>query len=173
MMNQKLSMSELGRMSSDEFKASDKNKIILVLDNIRSLNNVGAAFRTADAFLLEAIYLCGVTGTPPNKDISKTALGATETVNWKYFKTTQDAFDHLKEQGYFIASVEQAKNSVMLNKFQKTEKPLALIFGNEVYGVEQSIINQSDLCIEIPQYGSKHSFNVTVSMGIVLWEMLR
>ena len=173
MMNQKLSMSELGRMSSDEFKASDKNKIILVLDNIRSLNNVGAAFRTADAFLLEAIYLCGVTGTPPNKDISKTALGATETVTWNYFKTTQDAFDHLKEQGYFIASVEQAKNSAMLNKFQKPEKPLALIFGNEVYGVEQSIINQSDACIEIPQYGSKHSFNVTVSMGIVLWEMLR
>ena len=172
-MNQKLSMHDLGRMSSEEFKTSTKNKIILVLDNIRSLNNVGSAFRTADAFLLETIYLCGVTGTPPNKDIAKTALGATETVAWKYFKTTQEAFDHLKAEGYFIASVEQAKNSVMLNQFQKPEKPLAFIFGNEVYGVEQSVINQSDVCIEIPQFGSKHSFNVSVSMGIVLWEVLR
>lgn len=172
-MNQKLSMHDLGRLSSEEFKASKKNKIILVLDNIRSLNNVGSAFRTADAFLLEAIYLCGVTGTPPNKDIAKTALGATETVAWKYFKTTQEAFDHLKGEGYYIASVEQAKNSVMLNQFQKPEKPLAFIFGNEVYGVEQPIINQSDMCIEIPQFGSKHSFNVSVSMGIVLWEVLR
>jgi len=172
-MNQKLSMHDLGRMSSEEFKASKKNRIILVLDNIRSLNNVGSAFRTADAFLLEAIYLCGVTGIPPNKDIAKTALGATETVAWKYFKTTQEAFDHLKTENYFIASVEQAKNSVMLNQFQKPEKPLAFIFGNEVYGVEQPIINQSDVCIEIPQFGSKHSFNVSVSMGIVLWEVLR
>ena len=172
-MNQKLSMHDLGRMNSEEFKASKKNKIILVLDNIRSLNNVGSAFRTADAFLLEAIYLCGVTGTPPNKDIAKTALGATETVDWKYFKTTQEAFDCLKEDGYFIASVEQVKNAMMLNQFQKTEKPLAFIFGNEVYGVEQLIINQSDVCIEIPQFGSKHSFNVSVSMGIVLWEVLR
>lgn len=166
-------MHDLGRMSSEEFKASKKNKIILVLDNIRSLNNVGSAFRTADAFLLEGIYLCGVTGTPPNKDIAKTALGATETVNWKYFKTTQDAFDSLKAEGYFIASVEQVNNSVMLNQFQKPDKPLAFIFGNEVYGVEQPIIDQSDVCIEIPQFGSKHSFNVSVSMGIVLWEVLR
>lgn len=172
-MNQKLSMNDLGRMSSEEFKASTKNKIILVLDNIRSLNNVGSAFRTADAFLLEAIYLCGVTGTPPNKDIAKTALGATETVAWKYFKTTQEAVDLLKAEGYFIASVEQAKNSVMLNQFQKPDKQIAFIFGNEVYGVEQPIINQSDVCIEIPQFGSKHSFNVSVSMGIVLWEVLR
>ena len=172
-MNQKLSMNDLGRMSSEEFKASTKNKIILVLDNIRSLNNVGSAFRTADAFLLEAIYLCGVTGTPPNKDIAKTALGATETVTWKYFKTTQEAVDLLKAEGYFIASVEQAKNSVMLNQFQKPDKQIAFIFGNEVYGVEQPIINQSDVCIEIPQFGSKHSFNVSVSMGIVLWEVLR
>ncbi len=166
-------MNDLGRMSSEEFKASTKNKIILVLDNIRSLNNVGSAFRTADAFLLEAIYLCGVTGTPPNKDIAKTALGATETVAWKYFKTTQEAVDLLKAEGYFIASVEQAKNSVMLNQFQKPDKQIAFIFGNEVYGVEQPIINQSDVCIEIPQFGSKHSFNVSVSMGIVLWEVLR
>ena len=173
MENQKLSMNDLGRLSSDEFKATEKNKIILVLDNIRSLNNVGSAFRTADAFLIEAIYLCGVTGTPPKPEIEKTALGATETVTWKYFKTTQEAIDELKTTGYFIASIEQAKNSSMLNKFQKPEKPMALVFGNEVYGVEQSVIDQSDACIEIPQFGTKHSFNVSVSMGIVLWEMLR
>ena len=117
--------------------------------------------------------MCGVTGTPPKPEIEKTALGATKTVNWKYFKTTQDAFTDLKSQGYFIASIEQAKNSVMLNKFQKPNQPIALVFGNEVYGVEQDIINQSDVCIEIPQFGTKHSFNVSVSMGIVLWEMLR
>lgn len=172
-MNEKLSMQDLGRLSSDEFKATEKNKIILVLDNIRSLNNVGSAFRTADAFLIEAIYLCGVTGTPPKPEIEKTALGATETVSWKYFKTTQEAIDELKTAGYFISAIEQAKNSIMLNQFQKPEKFLALVFGNEVYGVEQSIIDQSDTCIEIPQFGTKHSFNVSVSMGIVLWEMLR
>ena len=172
-MNEKLSMQDLGRLSSDEFKASKKNKIILVLDNIRSLNNVGSAFRTADAFLLEAIYLCGVTGTPPKPEIEKTALGATETVAWKYFKTTQEAVDELKLMNYYIASIEQAKDSIMLNRFEKPQQPLALVFGNEVYGVEQDIINQSHACIEIPQFGTKHSFNVSVSMGIVLWEMLR
>ena len=172
-MNEKLSMNDLGRLSSDEFKASEKNKIILVLDNIRSLNNVGSAFRTADAFLVEAIYLCGVTGTPPKPEIEKTALGATETVTWKYFKTTQEAFDDLKSKNYFIASIEQAKNSILLNQFKKSTQPLALVFGNEVYGVDQEIINKSDACIEIPQFGTKHSFNVSVSMGIVLWEMLR
>lgn len=172
-MNEKLSMQDLGRLSSDEFKASEKNTIILVLDNIRSLNNVGSAFRTADAFLIEAIYLCGVTGTPPKPEIEKTALGATETVAWKYFKTTQEAIDELKSSNYYIASIEQAKDSIMLNRFQKPNQPLALVFGNEVYGVEQDIINQSNVCIEIPQFGTKHSFNVSVSMGIVLWEMLR
>jgi tRNA G18 (ribose-2'-O)-methylase SpoU len=172
-MNEKLSMHDLGRLSSEEFKATEKNKIILVLDNIRSLNNVGSAFRTADAFLIEAIYLCGVTGTPPKPEIEKTALGATETVTWKYFKTTQDAFNDLKLNNYFIASIEQAKKSVMLNQFTKPQNPIAIIFGNEVYGVEQEIINQSDVCIEIPQFGTKHSLNVSVSMGIVLWELLR
>ena len=172
-MNEKLSMQDLGRLSSDEFKASEKNKIILVLDNIRSLNNVGSAFRTSDAFLIEAIFLCGVTGTPPNKEIEKTALGATETVQWRYFKTTQEALSELKTNNYFIASVEQAKNSVPLNRFPKPDQSMALIFGNEVYGVEQEIIDQSHACIEIPQYGTKHSLNVSVSMGIVLWELLR
>ncbi len=172
-MNEKLSMNDLGRLSSDEFKATKKNKIILVLDNIRSLNNVGSAFRTSDAFLIEAIYLCGVTGTPPKPEIEKTALGATETVSWKYFKTTQEAITVLKSQHYFIAAIEQAKQSVMLNQFKKPNMPIALVFGNEVYGVDQEIINQSNACIEIPQFGTKHSFNVSVSMGIVLWEMLR
>ncbi len=173
MENQKLSMNDLGRLSSDEFKATKKNNIILVLDNIRSLNNVGSAFRTSDAFLIEAIYLCGVTGTPPNKDIEKTALGATETVNWKYFKTTAEAIAELKQQNYFIASVEQTKNSVMLNKFTKPNMPLAVVVGNEVYGVEQDIINSSNAILEIPQFGSKHSLNVSVCVGIVLWELLR
>ncbi len=171
--NEKLSMHELGRMTRDEFISTDKNKIVVVLDNVRSLNNVGSAFRTADSFLIEAIYLCGVTGTPPNKDIEKTALGATQTVNWKYFKTTGEAIEELKGRNYTIASVEQAKNSVMLNTFSRPEKPLALIFGNEVYGVEQDIIDKSDVCIEIPQFGTKHSLNVSVTIGIVLWEMLR
>jgi tRNA G18 (ribose-2'-O)-methylase SpoU len=172
-MNEKLSMNDLGRLSSDEFKASEKNRIILVLDNIRSLNNVGSAFRTADAFLIEAIYLCGVTGTPPKPEIEKTALGATSTVSWKYFKTTKEAIAELKSVDYYIASIEQAKNSVMLNRFQKPVQPIALVFGNEVYGVDQEIIDQSNACIEIPQFGTKHSFNVSVSMGIVLWELLR
>jgi tRNA G18 (ribose-2'-O)-methylase SpoU len=172
-MNEKLSMNDLGRLSSEEFKATEKNKIILVLDNIRSLNNVGSAFRTSDAFLIESIYLCGVTGTPPKPEIEKTALGATETVSWKYFKTTQEAFDDLKSKDFFIACIEQAKKSIMLNQFRKPNKSLALVFGNEVYGVDQEIINQSDACIEIPQFGTKHSFNVSVSIGIVLWEILR
>jgi 23S rRNA (guanosine2251-2'-O)-methyltransferase len=171
--NQKLSMDDLGRMNPEEFKSSEKNRIILVLDNVRSLNNVGSAFRTADSFLIEAIYLCGVTGVPPNKDIEKTALGATQTVSWKYFKTTLEALEELRARDYYIASVEQAKDSVMLNRFEKPEKPLALIAGNEVYGVEQDVINKSDACIEIPQFGTKHSLNVSVSIGIVLWEMLR
>jgi tRNA G18 (ribose-2'-O)-methylase SpoU len=172
-MNEKLSMNDLGRMSSEEFKLAQKHPVIVILDNIRSLNNVGSAFRTADAFLIEAIYLCGVTGTPPNKEIEKTALGATKSVAWKYFKTTEEAISELKEKKYFIASVEQVKNSVMLNQFSKPQRPIAFVFGNEVYGVEQTIIDKSDVCIEIPQFGSKHSFNVSVTIGIVLWEMLK
>lgn len=171
--HQKLSMDDLGRMNRAEFKKSDKNRIILVLDNVRSLNNVGSVFRTADSFLIEAVYLCGVTGVPPHKDIEKTALGATQTVSWKYFKTTEEAIGELRKADYFIAAVEQARDSVMLNRFQKPAKPLALIAGNEVYGVEQAVIDRSDACIEIPQFGTKHSLNVAVSVGIVLWEMLR
>lgn len=170
---QKLSMEDLGRINTEEFRRSEKNPVVLVLDNVRSLHNVGSAFRTADSFLIEAIYLCGVTGTPPHREIEKTALGATQSVNWKYFKTTAEAVAELRSQGYFIAAVEQAQHAVKLNHFQKPEGGLALIAGNEVYGVEQEVIDLCDTCIEIPQFGTKHSLNVAVSIGIVLWELVR
>ncbi|MDP2386506.1 MAG: RNA methyltransferase [Bacteroidota bacterium] len=170
----KLANEELNRKSVEEFKQADKNPIVLVLDNIRSLNNVGSAFRTADAFLLEAVYLCGVTGTPPNPEIHKTALGATETVSWKQYKTTLECIDDLKKTGYTICSIEQAERSTMLNDFARDKnKKYALVFGNEVYGVEQEVINKSDNVIEVPQFGSKHSLNVSVTIGIVCWEMVR
>ncbi len=171
---QKLKNEELNRMSTDEFKKALKVPVVLVLDNIRSLHNVGSAFRTADAFLLESIYLCGVTGTPPNKEIEKTALGATQSVDWTYVKSTDEAIDHLRSKGYKIYSVEQATESVKLNSLGELSKEkCALVFGNEVYGVEESVIEKSDAVIEIPQNGTKHSLNVSVSIGIVLWEFLR
>ncbi|MFO0323037.1 MAG: RNA methyltransferase [Bacteroidota bacterium] len=169
----KLSMNELGRMSSEEFKSAQKKPIIIVLDHVRSLNNVGSAFRTADAFLIEAIYLCGVTGIPPNKEIEKTALGASETVNWKYFKTTAEAITELKNKNYFLVAVEQTKQAIMLDQFEIPKKETAFVFGNEVYGVEQNIIEECDACIEIPQFGSKHSLNISVCIGIVLWEAIK
>jgi len=171
---QKLKNEELNRMSAEEFKNASKTPIVLVLDNIRSLHNVGSAFRTADAFLIEKIYLCGVTGIPPNKEIEKTALGATSTVEWVYAKNTVDAIDELKQKNYKIYSIEQADDSVKLHKIETNESsPLALVFGNEVYGVEQAIIDMSDAVIEIPQLGTKHSLNVSVSLGIVLWELMK
>ena len=172
-MNQKLKNEELERLSIEQFKGSEKNKIVLVLDNVRSLNNVGSVFRTSDAFLIEEIYLCGVTGLPPNKEIEKTALGATQTVSWKHFDTTLEAITELREKKYRIFAVEQAEKSISLEKFNHKTGGLALIFGNEVYGVEQEVINSCDGVIEIPQMGSKHSLNISVSVGIVLWEMLR
>lgn len=170
----KLANEELNRKSVEEFKQSDKTPIVLVLDNIRSLNNVGSAFRTADSFLLESICLCGVTGTPPNPEIHKTALGATETVAWKKYANTLDCINELKKQGYLVCSAEQVDNSTKLNNFvaDRTKK-YALVFGNEVYGVEQGVIDASDYVIEIPQYGSKHSLNVAVSIGIVCWEVVK
>lgn len=170
----KLVNAELGRISIDEFKEAQKTPIVIVLDNIRSLNNVGSAFRTADSFLLEAIYLCGVTGTPPNPEIHKTALGATESVKWKKFTSTMDCIRELKSEGYVICSAEQTENptflqNIVVNKHEK----YALVFGNEIYGVEQEVINESDKIIEIPQYGSKHSLNVAVSIGIVSWEFVK
>ncbi|MDP4208686.1 MAG: RNA methyltransferase [Bacteroidota bacterium] len=170
----KLSTTELDRKSVDEFKSSDKTPIVVVLDNVRSLNNIGSVFRTADAFLLESVYLCGISATPPHKEIHKTALGAEDTVLWRYFEDTLDACAALKNEGYVLLSVEQTEGSILLQNFSvEAEKKYALIFGNEVKGVQQKIINQCDGCVEIPQFGTKHSFNVSVSAGIVLWEFYR
>lgn len=172
-MSLKLKNEELNRLSVDEFKNAGKQPVVLVLDNVRSLNNVGSAFRTADAFLIEEILLCGVTGTPPNKEIEKTALGATSTVKWSHFKTTLEALESLKQKEYTVFAVEQAKNSIALHKFDSPAEKIALVFGNEVYGVEQDVIDACAGVIEIPQAGTKHSLNISVSVGIVLWEICR
>jgi tRNA G18 (ribose-2'-O)-methylase SpoU len=169
----KLANEELNRLSSEEFRDADKRKLIIILDNVRSLNNVGSVFRTADAFLVEAIYLCGITGTPPNKEIYKTALGADETVSWQYFATTMEAVAACKQNGYKVYSVEQAEGSIMLNNFTTENDALALVFGNEVNGVDIDVINASAGCIEIPQDGSKHSLNISVSIGIVVWQVIK
>lgn len=166
-------MDELGRKSVDEFKQAEKNKIIVVLDNIRSMHNVGSVFRTADAFLIEAIFLCGYTPQPPHRDIQKTALGATETVDWIHFETTMQAIEILKEKGYTIYAVEQAEGSIALNHVPQNDKPIAVVFGNEVEGVDADVIAASQHCIEIPQLGMKHSLNISVAAGIVLWELVR
>lgn len=171
---QKLSMDELNRKSVEEFKQSDKMPIITVLENVRSAYNVGSVFRTADAFLLEAIYICGYTAHPPHKEIKKTALGAEETVQWKYFKKVEDALEHLKSNGYKTYAIEQAKGSIKLQETSyKDGEKIAVVFGNEVTGVEQTTIEQCDGCIEIPQLGMKHSLNISVAAGIVLWEFVR
>jgi tRNA G18 (ribose-2'-O)-methylase SpoU len=169
----KLSMEELNRKSVDEFKQSDKMPIVVVLENIRSAYNVGSVFRTADAFLLEAIYICGYTAHPPHKEIKKTALGADETVHWKHFKHCSEAIAELKNKGYMVYAVEQAQNSIQLNQLKASNHKLAVVLGNEVTGVEQSTIEQCDGCIEIPQLGMKHSLNVSVAAGVVLWELVR
>lgn len=171
---QKIKNEDLGRKSLEEFKQSEKLPVVLVLDNVRSLNNVGSAFRTADSFLLENLYLCGITGTPPNAEIEKTALGATESINWKHFKTTKEAVEELKQNGYKVYAIEQVENSIYLQNFNPTKgEKLALIFGNEVYGVEQNVIDSCDGSIEIPQLGTKHSLNISVSIGIVVWEVAK
>lgn len=168
----KLTNDELNRKSVTEFRASEKSPFIIVLDNVRSLNNVGSIFRTADAFLVEALWLCGITATPPHREIHKTALGATESVSWRYFASTAEAVRELKEAGYLIVSVEQAEGSVALDSFiTEPGKRYALVFGHEIRGVTEDVVDLSDACIEIPQYGTKHSFNVAVSAGIVLWEL--
>lgn len=168
----KLRTHELGRMSANEYKTATKTPVVVVLDNIRSCNNIGSFFRTSDALLLEAIHLCGITATPPNKEIHKTALDAEKSVDWTYFENTEDSLAGLKQNGYSIYAIEQVENSIMLPDFQpKAEEKLALVFGNEVKGVQQKIIDLCDGAIEIPQYGTKHSFNVSVSAGIVLWDI--
>ncbi len=169
----KLKNEELNRLSLEQFKNQPKAPVILILDNIRSMNNVGAAFRTSDAFLVEAIYLTGITAKPPHRDINKTALGATETVAWQYFNTTQEAVDDAKTKGFIIAAVEQADNSTYLNKFEpKPKAKYAFVFGNEAFGVEDKIVKQADICLEIPQFGTKHSLNISVSIGVILWGLL-
>jgi len=169
----KLKNSELNRLNTESFKKAEKNPIILVLDNIRSLNNIGSIFRTADAFLIEGIYLCGITARPPHREIHKTALGATDSVSWKYFAATINAIEELRKKGYKIISLEQADQSIMLSEFTPDpEDSYAIVLGNEVHGVDQKVIDISDYCIEIPQFGTKHSFNVTISNGIIIWDML-
>jgi tRNA G18 (ribose-2'-O)-methylase SpoU len=169
----KLSMEELERLSIEEFKEVKKSPIVLVLDNIRSLNNVGSAFRTGDAFRVEKILLCGITGTPPHRDIQKTALGATESVEWEYLLNTTIAVEKLKSEGYTICALEQVDRSVMLDKFEvKDGAKYALIFGNEVFGVEDEVLNTCDYVLEIPQLGTKHSLNISVSLGIAVWDLM-
>ena len=170
-MPRKLKNSELNRLNIQEFKRRNKTPLIIVLDNIRSLNNIGSVFRTSDAFLIKKIYLCGITARPPHKDIHKTALGATDSVEWEYFKDTTEAINRLKNEQVKIVSIEQVENAVLLQDFKpETQTTYALVFGNEVKGVQQKIIDMSDYCIEIPQFGTKHSLNISVSAGIVMWD---
>ena len=168
----KLKNSELDRLSIDAFKEAKKTPIIIILDNIRSLNNIGSVFRTSDAFLIEKIYLCGITATPPHKDINKTALGSTNTVDWEYAKDTLNLIKKLKSENIKICAIEQTENATMLNEFKtNSNTKYALVFGNEVKGVSQDVVTASDTIIEIPQFGTKHSLNISVSCGIVVWDI--
>ena len=169
---QKLSMEELNRLTVDEFRNAIKLPVVCILDDIRSQHNIGSVFRTADAFGIDEIFLCGITATPPSREIQKTALGATESVKWTYFEKTTDAVSNLKSRGYKIIAVEQVQGSVLLHDFKAAgEQKLALIFGNEVDGVGNESLELSDAAIEIPQFGTKHSFNISVTAGIVLWQI--
>jgi len=170
--NRKLKNSELERKTISEFKEASKTPIIVILDNIRSLNNIGSVFRTADAFLIKKVYLCGITATPPHKDIQKTALGATETVEWEYVEDTIALIKKLQEEHVEVLAIEQAEGALMLNNFKpKNDTTYAVVFGNEVKGVQQEVVSASDAIIEIPQLGSKHSLNIAVSTGVVLWDL--
>jgi len=167
----KLKLDELNRVSVEEFKAGKKLPVVVVLDNVRSMHNIGSIFRTADGFAIEQVYLCGITAQPPHREIEKTALGATQSINWVYFDSTMDAVKQLRANGYQIIVIEQAENSTMLNEFiPEREKKYALILGNEVNGVNEEVMQNIDACIEIPQFGTKHSFNIVVAAGIVLWD---
>ena len=168
----KLKNSELNRISVSEFKNTSKSPMIIILDNIRSAHNVGSIFRTCDAFLISEIILCGITATPPNKEIRKTALGSTESVDWRYFDNIEEVVLDMKKEGFQIISIEQANKSLKLENFTpKNDKKYAIIFGNEIKGIDQKIIDISDDIIEIPQFGTKHSLNVSVSAGIVIWDI--
>jgi len=168
----KLRTFELNRLDADQYKKVEKMSVVVILDNIRSCNNIGSVFRTSDALLVNSIYLCGITACPPQKDIHKTALDAEKTVDWKYYKETEEAVFDLKKQGYHIYAVEQVEKSIKLNDFrpEKNEK-IGIVFGNEVKGVQQKVVDLCDGAIEIPQFGMKHSFNVSISAGIVLWDI--
>lgn len=173
-MHRKLQNEELNRISTEEFKQAAKLPVVIILDNIRSQNNVGSVFRTSDAFRIEKIYLCGITSTPENREVHKTALGAEDAVEWEYVKETRDIVDRLKAEGYRIFSVEQAENTLSLEDLSiDLDGKYALVFGNEVKGVQQDIIDRSHACVEIPQFGTKHSFNISVTVGIVLWQIVR
>lgn len=170
----KLKITELNRLTTEEFKVTDKIPLVIVLDNVRSLNNIGSVFRTADAFIVDSVYLCGITACPPHAEIHKTALGAENTVDWAYFEDTLEAVDKLREAGYIICSIEQAEGSTMLdNLLLDKQKKYAIILGNEVKGVQQKVVDKSNYCIEIPQYGTKHSLNVSISAGIVIWDFFK
>ena len=167
----KLQLDELNRLSTEEFQHSNRLPITLVLDNIRSLNNVGSAFRTGDGLAVEQIYLCGITGTPPHKEIQKTALGAQDSLSWKKFESTLEAIEDLKNNGYTIVCLEQTDQSVLLQDMKyEDNKKYAFVFGNEVFGVEDEVLDKTDFCLEIPQFGTKHSFNVSVTLGMTLWD---
>lgn len=170
----KLTILEMGRMNAEEFKQSQKMPLIVVLDDVRSMYNVGSVFRTSDAFRVEAIYLCGITACPPHAEIHKTALGAEDTVEWKHFDNTMDAVESLKTDGYYIFSIEQCEGSTMLQTMQiEPGKKYAVILGNEVKGVKQEVVDASDGCLEIPQFGTKHSLNVSTTAGMVIWEFAK
>lgn len=173
-MFRKLESDELNRISPEKFKEASKLPVVIVLDNLRSLNNVGSVFRTSDAFRIEKIYLCGITAFPPNREIHKTALGAEDTVDWEYAEDTIEVIEKLRTENYRIFAAEQTENSISLETFRLSEtNKYALIFGNEVKGVQQAVIDLAEGCIEIPQFGTKHSFNISVSVGIILWELSR
>ena len=170
----KLKITELNRLTVEAYKTCKKTPLVIVLDHVRSLNNIGSIFRTADAFRMEAVYLCGITATPPHAEIHKTALGAEETVEWRYFPEVSDAVDFLKRQGYVICAVEQAEGSISLEKLSlDSRKKYAVVLGHEVKGVQQQVVDRCDFCVEIPQYGTKHSLNVSVAAGIVLWDFFK
>jgi tRNA G18 (ribose-2'-O)-methylase SpoU len=169
----KLSMDELGRKSVEDFKLADKKPLVVVMDNIRSMHNVGSVFRTADAFLISGICLCGFTPQPPHRDIHKTALGATDSVDWLYYEHTVDAVLALKERGFKVLAIEQTEGSILLNEYLHSNTPIAFVFGNEVDGVADEVLQVCDGVIEIPQWGMKHSLNISVAAAVVLWEFVR
>ena len=170
----KLKVTEMGRMSLDEYKASEKQPLVVVLDHVRSLYNVGSVFRSSDAFRINGVCLCGITARPPHPEIHKTALGAEESVAWRYFERTEESVEWLKEQGYKVLAVEQCEGSMLLQNFHAEEgEKYAIVLGNEVKGVQQQVVDMCDGCLEIPQYGTKHSLNVSVAAGIVLWHLSR